>query len=271
MKQDPPSISSSLYERYELKFAVPLHMVEAISDFCSVYCRPDAYSEASVTGFYTVNSLYLDTPNYMFLHKRLAGSENRFNMRVRTYGDETIPCFLEIKQKRVNIVLKYRARTTDECWHHMLEMPGYTNCSGGGPQGELQTDLFYRVAYTHNVKPVVLTRYQRRAYESVVDEYARITIDMNMRCQPAADYTLIPDEKQLVPYDNSTVFEPECNVVLEMKCYSTRVPYWMIDMIRSFNLQRRSFSKYVFSITEVLSRFKHESSYRKTSIAEVLK
>jgi len=266
MKSGPANRSSSLYERYELKFAIPLDMVEAVSDFCAIYCRPDAYSKASETGFYTVNSLYLDTPNYLFLHKRLDGAENRFNMRVRTYGDTSMPCFLEIKQKRVNAVAKYRARTDDERWYHMFEMPGYTADRGPLLQEASKTDLFYRVAYTHNVGPVVLTRYQRRAYESVVDDYARVTFDRNMRCQPANGYTLLPDEEQLVPYDNSTVFEPECNVVLELKCYSARVPYWMIDLIHSFDLQRRSFSKYVFSVTEVLTRFKHDPSYRQTSI-----
>jgi len=268
MKQLQPERSSNIYERYELKFAVPLHMVEAICDFCDVYCRLDSHSEASAAGFYTVNSLYLDTPNYLFLHKRLDGSEKRFNMRVRTYGEKASPCFLEIKQKRVNIVVKYRAETADECWHHMLEMPGYETAMNNLSKDKSKTELFYRIAYIHNVSPVVLTRYKRRAYESIVDEYARVTIDMDMRCQPAVGYALIPDEKKLVPYDNSTVFEPECNVVIELKCYSTRAPYWMIDLIRSFNLQRRSFSKYVFSAVEVLTWFKHDSSYRKTSISE---
>jgi hypothetical protein len=268
MKPVPPNRSSSVYERYELKFAIPLGMVETICDFCTIYCRPDPYSETSATGFYTVNSLYLDTPNYLFLHKRLDGSENRFNMRVRTYGETTMPCFLEIKQKQVDIVFKYRARTTDEYWYRMFEDPEYRVKGKDISEGKSKTDLFYRVAYTYNVGPVVLTRYQRRAYESVVDDYARITFDKNMKCQPANGFALIPNEEQLIPYDNSTVFEPECNVVMELKCYSAKVPYWMIDMIRSFNLQRRSFSKYVFSITEVLAQFKYDTSCRQTSIRE---
>jgi hypothetical protein len=266
MTPGPSEKSSSVYERYELKYAVPLDMVDAICDFCAIYCRPDIYSEKSETGYYTVNSLYLDTPNYLFLHKRIDGSENRFNMRARTYGEQTAPCFLEIKQKRTNIVLKYRARTHDEYWYKMFEDPEYGVNWKGTSEDKSKTNLFYRVAYTHNVGPVVLTRYQRRAYESVVNDYARITFDKDMKCQPADGYALIPNEEQLVPYDNSTVFEPECNVVLELKCYSPKVPYWMIDMIRSFNLQRRSFSKYVFSMAEALAQFKHDTSYRQTSI-----
>jgi hypothetical protein len=237
-------------------------MVEAVSGFCEIYCRPDIHSEESETGFYTINSLYLDTPNYLFLNKRIEGSENRFNMRVRTYGEESFPCFLEVKQKRENIVLKYRSRTVDEHWHRMFEEPGYDMNRQNTSEEKSKTDLFYRLGYTHNVSPVVLTRYQRRAYESVVDDYARVTFDKNMKCQPAEGYDLIPDENRLVPYDNSSVFEPECSVVLELKCYSTRVPCWMIDMIRCFNLQRRSFSKYVFSVAEALAGLKRNALWR---------
>jgi hypothetical protein len=266
MKSGPPETSQNLFERYELKFAIPPGMVHAVCDYCEIYCRPDVYSEKSGTGFYTVNSLYLDTPNYLFLHKRIDGSDNRFNMRVRTYGEQAVPCFLEIKQKKMDIVLKYRARTNDEHWYRIFEDPEYGEGEEALPEDKSKADLFYRIGYTHNVGPVVLTRYQRRAYESVVDDYARITFDTDMKCRPADDYTLVPDEGTLVPYDNSTVFEPDCSVVMELKCYSARVPYWMIDMIRSFNLQRRSFSKYVFSVTEALNRFQYDTSYRHASI-----
>ena len=270
MKPDQTEKTQNLFERYELKFAIPPDRVDAICDFCEIYCRPDVYSEKSGTGFYTVNSLYLDTPNYLFLHKRIDGSDNRFNMRVRTYGEQAVPCFLEIKQKKMDIVLKYRARTTDEHWYRIFENPECGEDEGGlgadTSEDKAKADLFYRVAYTHNVGPVVLTRYQRRAYESVVDDYARVTFDTDMKCQPVDDFTLVPDEANLVPYDNSSVFEPECSVVMEVKCYSARVPYWMIDLIRSFNLQRRSFSKYVFSVTEVLNRFQYDTSYRQASI-----
>jgi len=269
MNTGRPNHSPNLLERYELKFVIPDDMIEPISDFCSIYCRPDKYSEKSQGGFYTVNSLYFDTPHYLFLSKRIVGSENRFNMRVRTYGDRAVPCFLEIKQKRVDIVRKYRARVDDDGWYQMFEIPGYAPNRGENTIDTSNMNLFYRLAHTHNAGPVVLTQYRRRAYVSQVDDYARVTIDKDLKYQPAEGYKLIPDGEQATNYDNSTVFDPECNVIVEMKCDSVRVPYWMIDMIRNFNLQRRSFSKYVFSITEILNQYHYDTSYRQATIKHV--
>ena len=67
----------ALLQRYEMKFVIPRDMIEPISDFASVYCSLDKYSAKSPSTFYRVNNLYFDTPNYLFLKRRLAGSENR--------------------------------------------------------------------------------------------------------------------------------------------------------------------------------------------------
>ena len=89
--------SLRLLERLELKFHIPETMVEPISEFVSIYCSPDKYSRDAEGGVYTVNSLYLDSPNFLFLRRRLDGSANRINMRVRSYGDAgELPFFLEI-------------------------------------------------------------------------------------------------------------------------------------------------------------------------------
>jgi len=102
-------------DRYELKFGIPAELTEPISDFASVYCSLDKYSEKAEKGFYRVNNLYLDSPGYLFLRKRMEGAENRFNMRVRSYGDDPVmPYFLEIKQKVGGVVRKYRATVRDE-------------------------------------------------------------------------------------------------------------------------------------------------------------
>ena len=96
----------ALLERYELKFVIPEHMVDHISDFASVYCHPDRHSEQSPDGYYCVYSLYFDSPDFLFLRNRLEKVANRFNMRVRTYDKESgTPCFLEVKQKRDGIII----------------------------------------------------------------------------------------------------------------------------------------------------------------------
>jgi hypothetical protein len=42
-----------------------------------------------------------------------------------------------------------------------------------------------------------------------------------------------------------TCFDPGCSVILELKCHASTVPFWMLDLVRRFELRRRSFSKYL--------------------------
>jgi len=236
----------SLLERHELKYLIPEGMIDPISDFASVYCRPDRYSEQSPDGFYSVYSLYFDSPDFLFLRKRMEGVENRFNMRIRTYDkDGGIPCFFEVKQKRDGVIRKYRARVEDDTWQYILDSPewGFRGCNEKEKAG-----LFVRLACSYGASPKVLSCYRRKAWVSDVDDYARVTFDRELRCQSEEQCNLIPDPCRMSACDTTAPSDPECNVILELKCYTTRVPLWMLDLIRYFDLHRGSFSKYVNSI-----------------------
>ena len=263
MIRRPQKASPPVLQRYESKFAIPEHMVKPISDFASVYCSLDKYSAKTADNFYRVNNLYFDTPNYLFLMRRIDGSVNRFNMRVRTYSDASaLPCYFEIKQRNVNIIKKYRAVVHDQDWPGMFEDPGHMLHKENGSQSYSNKTLFFMMAYAHHAAPKVLSQYMRKAYVSDVDDYGRVTFDRDLRYQAAEGYNLVPDENKMVSLDHEALFDPECNVVLELKCYTAQVPLWMIDLIRYFNLRRRSFSKYVTGVVNVISCYKYDSGFR---------
>jgi SPX domain protein involved in polyphosphate accumulation len=251
-------------DRYELKFGIPAELTEPISDFASVYCSLDKYSEKAEKGFYRVNNLYLDSPGYLFLRKRMEGAENRFNMRVRSYGDDPVmPYFLEIKQKVGGVVRKYRATVRDEEWYKVYTEPGFESREKNDAPSETKNrELFERTIFTYNVEPKVLTQYVRKAYISDVDDYARVTFDADLRFMPESEYNLIPREAEMIPCDAETVFPPGCSVILELKCYTSQVPLWMIDLIRYFDLQRMSFSKYMTGVTQVLGLYQYDAGER---------
>ena len=254
-------------ERYESKFVIPESLVEDISEFVASYCSLDKHSVMADDHYYRVNNLYFDTPNYLFLHRRLSSVENRFNMRVRTYSDyTTTPCFFEIKQKKVNVIRKYRAYVDDPnwvAWLENLEFPengngnngGNGNHDGNGSHGILcNRGLFLQLAMINQAAPKVLTQYRRKAYVSDINDYARVTFDRELRYRPENGYDLIPGDNRMIPLDNCTLFDSGCDIIIELKCYSTHVPLWMMDLIKVFDLRRRSFSKYVTGISEVLQR-----------------
>ncbi len=268
MSQNKQKTIPSLLERYELKYLIPFEMIDPISKFASVYCSMDNYSLNSEGGFYRVNSLYLDSPDYIFLRMRLEGLENRINMRVRSYGENPeIPYFLEIKQKTAGVVRKYRASVTRKDWYKAYTEPGiHSNDEEEGTKEEINKKRFERMVYTYNAEPKILTQYLRKAWVSDVDDYGRITFDTNLKFRPETEFKPVPDEREMVSSDHALAFDPGCSVILELKCYTSQVPLWMVDLIRLFNLERRSFSKYLLGISEFMGLYSYDLSSRISAV-----
>ena len=125
--------------------------------------------------------------------------------------------------------------------------------------------LFERLVYSYDASPVVLTQYLRKAWISEVDDYARVTFDIDLRFRPENAYNPVPGENDMVSCDHSLIFDPECSVILELKCYTTSVPVWMLDLIRLFNLKRNSFSKYAAGASELLGLYQYDPGLRAAS------
>lgn len=242
-------------ERYELKYLIPYAYVEPITDFISAYCELDQHSAKAKTNhyFYKVNSLYFDTPQYQFLQQRISGSANRFNMRVRAYGDGTKgPYFLEIKHRNgiAGVIKKYRATAQAHEWPMILTDPGYRVPDSDSKKERTNKELFLRLALAYAIEPKILTKYQRRAFFSTVDEYARVTLDANMQCRRQTECDTV-SQYDMINYDNETIYSnnthSDAGVVLELKCPVGDVPYWMLDLIKQFELKQMGFSKYANS------------------------
>jgi hypothetical protein len=236
-------VSPLSLERYELKYLIPLELVEPISRYVETYCDMDHYSTISRDQYYTINSLYLDTPSlYLLRFKELAGAYN-FNMRIRSYGEQPkAPYFFEIKYKLREFVRKKRAKVYLENWAKPLD-EGYIPFEIEDDSRKTFED-FLQMKMTYNVEPVILTQYRRKAYISNIDDYARVTFDRDLRFQETNEWCVKPTEDLLSHYDHPESFE--CmgqNVILELKC-EKKIPLWMIDLIQRFELLSANFSKF---------------------------
>lgn len=250
-----PTLPATI-KRYELKYFIPAAYVEPVSDFLKIYCALDPYSESAVDNdyFYTVSSLYFDSPGYQFFKQRLEGKAERFNMRVRAYGNgESAPYFLEIKAQQgvSGIVTKYRATAQQDEWPDILTDPGFRVLASDNRVEKANKELFLNLALSHAIEPKILTKYQRRAFYSTVDNYARVTMDKKMQYRKEHEYNLCT-KGGMTYYDNETIYEnnahSQAGVILELKCNVGEVPYWMLDLIRQFELKQTSFSKFVSSV-----------------------
>jgi hypothetical protein len=241
--------------RFETKYTIPLSMVDSISDFISPYCSLDKYSEQSPDRYYGINSLYFDTPSFLFLRQRMLRAENRFNMRVRTYGDEPqLPYYLEIKQRQGDVVRKFRAKSFETNLSGLLHDAGPAGTEDMDVKNRENLELFTKTRHRYNAQPAVIIQYKRKAYISDCDDYARVTFDRNISYMQQNDYDPVPVESKMTPCDVQTCFDPGTCVILELKCYTTYVPLWMIDCVRAFELRRRGFSKYATCMRSVFQR-----------------
>lgn len=240
-------------ERYEFKYLIPWSYVEPISLFVEPYCELDHHSSHTDDHFYTVNSLYFDTPGCEFLKQRLWGRIHRFNMRVRTYGDGTRPpYYLEIKHKKNLCIRKYRAAARAEEWPRILMDPGYRVGNDHSPAERANKERFLNLATSYGIEPKILTSYRRRAFFSTVDDYARLTMDIALRYRNESSLCTALDDN-MSHYDHENTFvanftSDTASVVLELKCVVGQVPIWMLDLVRHFQLKQQGFSKYMQSM-----------------------
>ena len=194
--------------------------------------------------------------------------DHRFNLRLRAYGDNPVfPYFCEAKHKTCGIVKKKRAKINEENWQQIFLEKNFNLEEGSILEDSKDYKAhFLRLAYVHNAEPKIFTQYRRKAYASIVDEYARVTFDRDLRFERRDTYDLTPMEKNLSHYDNPLNFTEDTNVILELKC-TTQVPKWFMDMITMFNLERTSFSKYVTGVSEVIHDYKHVNPHQFDRVA----
>ena len=96
--------------------------------------------------------------------------------------------------------------------------------------------------------PTLLIRYEREAWVSEVDHYARVTFDRHIRSQVMQRLSLSTDPRGWRANDNEELAHAVGPVtVLELK-FTSAVPRWMMNVVMSFDLMRRAFSKYGTSL-----------------------
>ncbi len=228
--------------RHELKYHISESEAKAIAVFIKPYLQVDRYCKLQRRGDYPIVSLYLDSDNLQLCQESLRGHKNRFKLRVRSYTDEPdYPRFFEIKRRINTVINKSRARVMDRDVQVLLaglSLPpqNYT--------ADIDTiNQFQLYMKSIGAKPTVLVRYMRQAFEGNSENRVRVTFDREL----AYCITNRPEVRlggrgwQHNPFT-------EGGVILEIK-FTNRYPAWLSQMVKYFNLEARSISKFASSIT----------------------
>jgi len=230
--------------RYELKFFVPLHRLDALVRYVRPYVEPDPHAKLDQHGLprYTIQSVYLDTERLRFYHEKQDGVMNRRKFRVRIYGSpsDASRAFLEIKFRDNTQVSKDRIAVplsdARRIFAHLAapELPGLSP-----PQARML--VRYLAAYdTLALRPVVNVMYDRTAFVGRTDDTVRFTIDIQLRWQDQRGAAMLFEPRSVLPI-------PLPGAILELK-FNRLMPEWMRRVVRDFDLRQESISKYAHCV-----------------------
>lgn len=232
-------------ERVETKYCVPPDVADSVMRLAREFLEPDRNQPA--TGFQTVTSLYLDTRDLMFLRWTLDRQQDRFKLRLRTYGDEPSGVvWAEVKSKVQGIVRKRRVEVPTASIPGLLEDPWLFEGPAPDVDGRLE-EFMWRLR-RFGAEPKVLIRCERSALRGCYagDETA-VTIDRSLQYQPSCDLAGQPWAWQVFSMPRRV--GPD-GVVLELK-HGSQAPVWMAELKTRLQPWRRSYSKYARAMTQL--------------------
>jgi len=231
------------FNRYEIKYSIPVSSLAAIKKDLERFLGRDA--NASESGFYSISSLYFDTPDLDCYRNKLDGLLFRRKLRIRIYPEvDDDVAFVEIKQ-RIN-------RTVQKRRLPMTLKDAYAMCSGNmrfklsDPEDQEIADEVHFLVTSLRLKPKNIISYTRQAYVGrAVDPGLRLTFDTLIRTRHAG-FNLEQPRKMQIAF-------PAHLAVMEVKA-NERVPHWFISLLARHQCTLTRVSKYCNGIAALARR-----------------
>ncbi len=236
-----------LFNRYELKYEMPLDEARAFIGGIADYMEPDPF--AGSDGKYRISSLYYDSLEHDFFWEKLEGLKFRRKLRVRRYQDSDDDfCMVEIKQRVDRTVQKRRVQMSLSEAFSVLPAPkdyvtGEIVGSVEGVDVGVLAEARYLVA-SYDLLPMIVINYTREAYQSCYSSGLRITIDSNLKCRT---HNLDWSE----PTGGEHYFLSPNTAVVEIK-FNETVPRWLTQHVADFECTLERISKYCHGINELV-------------------
>lgn len=227
------------FRRFEFKYVVNEQNLDKIRRSVSNFVEVDPSAKKSSDNSYQVKSLYFDDVSYTTYYEKIAGLKLKNKLRLRTYDLKTsakVPIFVEFKKRDDAIVLKDRFVSDYKTIKEVLFAGRYELLPGGDQ--EKISNLFLHFVLRRSFRPVILITYKREAYFDRNNSNFRITLDQDIRAKKNLDLNFDTSDLSAV-LPGYAILEAKFNRVM---------PAWFGLLIKTYNLNRVSFSKYCFSL-----------------------
>lgn len=233
--------------RYEMKYIVGERRARAVRDLVRSYLELDEHTDPNRLHGYEIHNLYLDSPTLVLCRASMEGHGKRFKLRIRAYDDKpTSPLFFEIKSRSNDVIFKERAAVNRAAAERLLVgvVPSRSDLYEGRSDSLPALRRFYELQQRIGAREQVRVSYMREAYVSPGSNDLRVTFDRAVVARKHPNSMAFwPDERRF--------HRPITGVILELK-FTDRLPVWMCEMVRMFDLQRLSMAKYVAGVEAVM-------------------
>lgn len=226
-------------ERREIKYIIREEEALAIRSYLSSYLEPDENAVGKPDNSYSVHTLYLDSNHLATYRAANDGDRNRFKLRIRYYDDSPwTPVFFEIKRRINEGIVKQRARVQRDAVQSLLtgESPVPSHLFKWSDRQWADLLDFWHLVERLQAAPRAHNAYMREAYVNA-DASVRVTLDRAVRMGPEFGGELGTEIEDAIEVFAGTV-------ILELK-FTDRMPTWLIEMVRGFELKSSGAAKYV--------------------------
>ena len=233
-----------IFKRYEMKYAMDSETMMAVEEEMATYTEADPH------GHSRIQSLYFDTPNYILARRSLEHPLYKEKLRLRSYGIAKVgsPTFLELKKKYESVVYKRWVTMEEDVSATYLRLAARENLTAEeelakkvllesfeGRDGQIMREIDYSFSRYPGLAPRKLLMYDRDAFYAKDDHEFRVTFDSNILWRNTdLDLTCGFYGERLVPQDR---------VLMEVKAGGA-IPLYFVKILKKYNLNRTSFSKY---------------------------
>lgn len=235
-------ISNNLFLRYEFKYFLNSQISNEIFSQSLYFMNIDNYAIKN-NNEYFVRSLYFDNDDYSNFFEKVDGVKIRKKFRLRSYDKNFLsknPIFLEMKGRVHDRIIKKRVLINRNDIKYFETLKNLETLNQKYGYNSLINEFVYDVK-KKNIKPKIMIDYNRKPLINKFGLYFRLTFDSNLVTN-RRNYLFDDKEKFSLPLK----YKPG-NSILEVK-FERSIPAWFHRIIQSYNLNRRSISKYVLGI-----------------------
>ncbi len=223
------------FNRYELKYVLPLTQCEEIINDLKLQLLPDEHGGEEG---YKIVSLYYDSPDLTCFWAKVEGIRFRRKVRLRIYpGDDISKVdkgLVEIKQRVNRTVQKRRLVLPLEQAEQLCA--GKFDASGlDNLDAQVAEEVTFLVDSLH-LQPTAITAYHRKAWMGELENAGlRVTFDMHVSSR-------INELRVNADAPNTLILAPDW-AIMEVKANET-VPDWLTSLLGRHRCQLRRVSKY---------------------------